>query len=443
MQARARDGDGGHRAAPLVCVLSWCAAKVPTPTRPVNDASIWQMDDVALRYLLLGLRLGRHVPGFVASYSGPDELSEAVDGEPLTPPAELHNEAMQLAGIAAELPRETAVQRRRASWLAAQVGAMGALARRVGGEEIGYVDLVEELYDIELQLEPDATFETARRMLDSALPGGEPLRQRLAAHEATALLPPQRVLGMAAELSARLRMRTRAQLWLPERESLRFEAAHEVPWTLDARYLGGGSSVIRINLDRPISLAALVEIAAHEGYPGHHAEASVRDEVLVSAGCAELALVATLSPQALISEGMAVVAREVILTDQEHALELRRITRSLDQRLDVEVELMVQRARRLLSPALGNAAVALQRDGEPLRQVRSYLAEVALVGDDRLDEAISRLADPILGTEPFTHIEGRRLVSEWLEVHGQTHGYARLMAEQQTPATLRSELRPL
>jgi len=398
------------------------------------------MDDVALRYLLLGLRLGRHVPAFVASYFGPDELSEAVAGEPLTPAEELHNEAMQLAGIAAELPGETGAQRRRASWLGAQVGAMGALARRVGGEEIGYVDLVEELYDVELQLEPDTTFEAARRMLDSALPGGEPLRQRLAAHEAATLLPPERVLAMAAELSARLRMRTRAQLWLPERESLRFEAARDVPWTRDARYLGGGTSVIRINLDRGVSLAALVELAAHEGYPGHHAEAAARDEVLVSAGHSELGLMATLSPQALVSEGLAGIAREVVMSDQELALELRQITRSLDQRVDVEAELMVQRARRLLSPALGNAAVALQRDGEPLRQVRSYLADVALVGDDRLDDTLSRLADPILGTEPFTHIEGRRLVSEWLEVHGQTHGFARLMAEQQTPSSLRSEL---
>ncbi len=398
------------------------------------------MEDVALRYLLLGLRLGRHAPGFVAWYTGPDELSEAVDGEPLTPAAELHDEAMQLAGIAADLPRETAAQRRRASWLVAQVGAMGALARRVGGEEIGYVDLVEELYDVEVQLEPDATFEAARRMLDSALPGGEPLRQRLAAHEATMLLPPERVLALAAELSARLRMRTRAQLWLPERESLRFEAAREVPWTLDARYLGGGSSVIRINLDRVVSLAMLVELAAHEGYPGHHAEAAVRDEVLVTAGHAELGLMATLSPQELVSEGMAGIAREVVMSDQELALELSQVTRSLERRLDVDAELMVQRARRLLSPALGNAAVALQRDGEPLSQVRSYLAEVALVGDDRLDDTISRLADPILGTEPFVHIEGRRLVSEWLEVHGQTHGFARLMAEQQTPRTLRSGL---
>jgi hypothetical protein len=398
------------------------------------------MDDVALRYLLLGLRLGRHVPRFVQSYTGPAQLAEAVDGEPLTPPAELHDEAMQVAGLAADLPAETAPQRWRIAWLLAQCGAMAALARRAGGEEIGYVDLVEELYDIDLQLEPDATFETARRMLDSALPGGGPLRERLAAHDAQARIPPERAIGMASELAARLRMRTRAQLWLPERESLRIEAARDGAWTLDARYAGSGDSVVRVNLDRPITLETLVEVAAHEGYPGHHAEAAAKDELLASAGHGELGLITTLSPQALVREGMAGFAREVVMSDQELAGELERLTRTIDARPSIEAEMVVQRARRLLLPALGNAAVALHRDGEPLSRVRAYLAEVAVVPDEQLDATVASLADPLPSTGPFADIEGRRLVSDWLETHGQTHGFGRLLAEQMTPRTLRSEL---
>jgi len=58
----------------------------------------------------------------------------------------------------------------------------------------------------------------------------------------------------------------------------------------------------------------------------------------------------------------------------------------------------------------------------------------------RLDEVISQLQDPLLRTGPFAQIEGRRLVSEWLEVHGQSQGFSRLLAEQQTPVALRSEL---
>jgi hypothetical protein len=442
VQTRARNNGGGHRASPFVCGLVRMAAKVPIPTHPVNGASIWLMDEIALRYLLLGLRLGRQVPGFVDSYHGPPELAEAVGGEPLTPAAELHDEAMQLAGMAAELPADTVVGRRRIAWLVAQAGAMGALARWAGGEEIGFVDLVEELYDIEVQLEPDRTFDTARRMLDAALPGTGSLRERLAAHDAGSRIPPERAIAMASELAARLRTRTRAQLWLPGRESLRIEAARDVPWTTDARYLGAGSSVIRVNLDRPLTFASLVEIAAHDGYPGRHAEAAVKEELLVSAGHAELTLIAAFSPQALVGEGIAGVGREVVMSDQELGLELQRLARSADHRLDLEAELLVQRARRLLSPAVGNAAVALHRDGEPVGEVRSYLAEVALLDDERLDATIAQLTDPVLRTQPFTRIEGPRLASEWLEVHGQTQGFGRLLAEQQTPHALRFELQP-
>lgn len=399
------------------------------------------MDDIALRYLLLGLRLGRHVPGFVRWFHGPSQLSEAVDGEPLTPPAELHDEAMQIAGLAADLPGETASQRRRATWIAAQVAAMGALARQAGGEEIGYVDLVEELYDIDLHLEPDATFETARRMLSAALPGGGLLRKRLAAHDAQARIPRERAVVAASDLAGRLRMRTRAQLWLPERESLRIEDARDAAWTVDARYLGAGESVVRINLDRALTLARMIEIAASEGYPGHHTEAVVKDALLTSTGHDELRLMTTLSPQALVSEGIAGFAREVVMSDQEEAAELERLVRTPDERLNISAEMVVQAARRLLVPALGNAAVAVHRDGEPLGRVRTYLAEVALVPDDQLDATVMSVAAALPSAESFAAIEGRRLVSDWLETHGQTHGFGRLLAEQMTPRTLRAELR--
>jgi hypothetical protein len=398
------------------------------------------MDEIALRYLLLGLRLARHVPALVRSYHGPGELAEAVGGELLTPAAELHDEAMQLAGLAAELPVETAAQRRRGSWLIAQVGAMGALARQAGGEEIGYVDLVEELYDIEVQLEPDSTFEAARRMLDAALPGDAPLRERLAAHDLETGVAPDEVVSILSRLSDGFEKRTRAQVWLPQNASITFEEAHAVPWVSLLRYEGGGRSVVLVNVDRPLTIGSVMDLAASEGYPGRHAEASVKDDLLVAVGHAELALIANLSPQALVSAGMAGLGREVVMSDQELWFELRRLAQSVDRRLDPAAELAIQRARVLLRPALGNAAVALHRDGEPVALVRSYLAEVALLPDEILDETVSRLADAALRTEPFTQIEGRRLVSEWLEVHGQTHGYARLLAEQQTPGTLRSEM---
>lgn len=397
------------------------------------------MDAIALRYLLLGLRLGRHLPGFVDSYYGPAELAEAVDGEPLTPAAELHDEAMQLAGMAAELAGETPEHRRR-RWLMAQAGALGALARQVGGEEIGYVDLVEELYDIEVQVEPEATFTAAHRMMHAALPGSAPLRERLATHDREARVPAELVITILSRLADRLRRQTRTQLWLPQHESVQFEEARGFPWEARFRFLGGGRSVVRVNIDRFLTFASAGELAAHESYPGRHAEASVKDELLVAQDHAELSLTAAFTPQALLTEGIASLGREVVMTDQEIAQELQRLAKRLDRRPNIELELAVLRAKRLLLPAFGNAAVALHRDGEPLGQVRAYLAEVALASDELIDSTIARLKDPQLRTQPFAQIEGRRLVAEWLEGHGQTHGFARLLGEQLTPGALRSEL---
>jgi hypothetical protein len=190
--------------------------------------------------------------------------------------------------------------------------------------------MVEELYDIEVQLEPDATFEAARRMVDLALPGSASLRDRLAEHDRRTRLPADRAVAAVTELAARLRARTRAQLWLPEAESLTVEAASAVPWEADGRYLGGGRSLIRINVDRPLGLATAVEIAAHDGYPGHHAEASVKEELLIAAGHAELALIVRGTPQTLISEGMAGIGRVVVMGDQELAHELLKLATSFD-----------------------------------------------------------------------------------------------------------------
>jgi hypothetical protein len=60
--------------------------------------------------------------------------------------------------------------------------------------------------------------------------------------------------------------------------------------------------------------------------------------------------------------------------------------------------------------------------------------------DDALDAAMSFLAHPTWRTRAFTMIEGRRLVSEWLEIQGQSHGFSRVLGEQLSPGQLRAEI---
>lgn len=395
------------------------------------------MDDIALRYLLLAMRLGRHHPGLVDSYTGPPEIAEAVAGEEPIPPAELHGEALHLADAVADLVIDTPLERRRATWLSDQLVALSALARQADGEEIGFVDLAEELFDIQVRPEPEETFATARRMIEAALPGSGSLQARLLEHERSATLPPGEVLVTLRSLAETMRGRMLAQLWLPPGESVAIEALEGEQWVAEMRYLGGRHSLVRVNLDLPVSLARVVELAAHECYPGHHAEAVVKDALLVATGHAEASLQLDLAPEAVVREGMATYAREVVMSDAELAAELERVARRLGLSVAIGAEMIVQRAQRLLYPVLGNAALQLHVDGRAPEAVHRYLGEVGLLADAQLEATFSLISDPTWGRYFFTYIEGRRLVGEWLVREGQTKGYGRLLAEQLTPGQLR------
>lgn len=401
------------------------------------------MDEIGRRYLLLALRLGRHVPDLVTSYIGPAELVEAVAAEASTPAEELHLEALSLQAEAAELAAETEADDRRRAWLADQLAALGAAARLVAGEEIGHVDLVEELCGIAAEAEPEATFASARHLLDEVLPPGGTLAERLAAHERSVTLPPEAALRAVRRMVTALRQRTIRDVWLPEGESIELVAAGEAPGGFSATCLGGLQTRIEITPGRPLELGLLLHLAGHEAYPGHHAERVTKEALLVrERELGEAMVSCRFTPAEAISEGLAGLGRGVVLNDQELSGVLRRLVRDLALPVPdaaVEREVMVARARSLLRRASANAALMVWRDGVPLSEVRAWLAESALMGEQPLDSEMRHLATLRGSTRAFRHLAGPRVIEEWLEVQGQTHGLARLLSEQLTPGQLRAE----
>ena len=100
------------------------------------------------RYLELGLRMGRHIDGFVDAYYGPAVLADRVAAEPVLAPDVLVAAAGQLivdldAGIDDDL-----LDASRRRWLRAQATGMHTSARKMAGEEISYVDEVEWCYGV-------------------------------------------------------------------------------------------------------------------------------------------------------------------------------------------------------------------------------------------------------------------------------------------------------
>lgn len=398
------------------------------------------MDEIGRRYVLLTLRLGRHLPDLIGTYIGPAELAEAVAGEPPALAEELHLEALALQAEVERIGGSGAHDRRRA-WLSEQLGSLATSARLVAGEEIAFVDLVEELYGIPAEPEPSATFESARRLLDEVLPAGRSLSGRLADHDRRVALPGEVALRAVRRLANALRQRTMRDAWLPEAESVDFVSR---PGGDAADYLGGLRTRIALDAHHPLTLDRLLHLAAHEAYPGHHAERAAKEALLVvERGQGEAMVGCRFTPAAAISEAIADLGRGIVLGDAELSGVLRHLVHDLHVAIPdgaVEREVPVARARTQLRRAGANAALMAWHDGVPLLEVRSWLAETALLDDEQLDAEMERIGTQRGGTRAFRGLLGPRVVAEWLEMQGPARGLVRLLSEQLSPGQLRAEI---
>jgi hypothetical protein len=114
--------------------------------------------ELALRYVELGLRLGRHVDGVVDSYFGPAEIAERVDAEDVRAPDALADDA---SALRRGLQEADELGPRRRAWLGDQLLGIETFARRLTGEPLAYADEVERCFGLRPRRTPEDVFAAA------------------------------------------------------------------------------------------------------------------------------------------------------------------------------------------------------------------------------------------------------------------------------------------
>ena len=378
------------------------------------------------RYLEIALRLAELEPGLVDSYAGPPELAARVAEEPRPTPAELIEQIRELLEIV-----DGEEDRARRTWLRAQLEALELTAAWVGGERRDYAELVERCHGVRPELEPEESFAEAHRLLGEALPGRGDVAERYRAWLESQTVPREAIAPALRAVADDLRERTRELSGLPDGERAEFEVVSGTPWAGYARYTGDLRSRIFINSDLPIASFRLLELVAHEVYPGHHTEHVAKEAALVRPReYLELQVFLYSTPQALVAEGIAQLALEAALGDAAESVGAACL-RPLGIPYDAETAARIRAAKELLLPVAQNIALlGLSRD-----DAWAYARRWMLEGDDFVDKAIdSHLA---LTWRPYTscYPEGLRLCRAF--VAGDRARFARLLREQLTPADLR------
>jgi len=397
------------------------------------------MDEIGRIYLTLALNLNRHFEGFVDAYFGPPELkAESEAGQP-RPLEALADDAQRLLEAIDASDHDA----QRKEYLLGQTQTIGAIIRKLSGEQLDYVEEVELYFDITPEMVDETVFEAFRAEMDSLLPGKGSLAERTLAWEKSVELRPDRVLGVCERLVHEARIRARALFDLPPEEEVSLRLVENQPWQAYNWYLGQGRSRIELSTDLPIRIEGVVPAMPHETYPGHHTELAIKERLLYRGkGWAEHSIVAA-GPQAVISEGLAMWAWEIIFEGTELADFLREELYPLGglSAEHVERDIGVIRANESMVGVVdGNAALLLHRDGRPPEEVRQYLVHFGLITPERAAKGLEFLQHPLSRSYIFNYGVGRKLLAPLLQGPDRVENFARLLSEPFTPTTVRQWL---
>jgi hypothetical protein len=277
-----------------------------------------EVDAIAETYVKLVLAMGQHDADYVDAYYGPTDWRDAAAKE---------KKSLDAIGAEAKQSRETLrkipasgdeLSRLRREYLTKQLSSLEARVRILKGARLKFDEESRLLYDAVAPTFPESHFQKTLEQLEKKIPGSGSLAQRYEQWRKSFVIPKEKLDAVFQLAINECRRRTLAWIKLPPNESFTVEYVTRKPWSGYNWYKGNYRSVIQVNTDLPTYIDRAIDLAAHEGYPGHHVYNSLLEKNLVrDRGWVEFSVYPLFSPQSLVAEGTANFGKEVVFTKSE------------------------------------------------------------------------------------------------------------------------------
>ena len=389
------------------------------------------------QFVRLALAIDEHMPGYVDAYFGPEGWKGQATQDGKVPLSALTDWTHQLA---ADISQANDLSPQRRDYLVRHITAMQMSLRLLGGEKVSLADEVEALYDVRPAWKDEANFEEAHRLLEEALPPGGSLKERALDWERSLEIPNEKVKELLPAIVQKLHALTNQKFDLPEGENFTVEFVSNQPWSAYNWYLGNFQSRIDFNTDLPTRIGSLPALMAHEGYPGHHTDLTIKEKFLVrNLKYHEFTLNLLNAPSAVMAEGIATTARKTILTDDEleEWLRVELLPSAGLSHIEPNRILAVSKAGDKLRGIAGNAAFMLHDQQKGEEEISQYLQEYNLSTEKEARHLISFISNPLYRSYIFTYHVGYDLLEELFQ-HGDRQMYCRrIMEEPVTPGLVR------
>lgn len=364
------------------------------------------LETVGEGYVRVALQMAQHDPELVEAWHGDQSWRPG----PRVPVAGLLSRVDELRAM---LDRHGPApsDRARHIYLWSQLRALQFAGRRLMGQAASIDDQARDEFGVTFSQIEAPRIAEIHAAVGEALPGTGPLADRVAAFKADTIVPTERRQAVMDAALAACRQATTAAWPLPEDERVALTFRNGLGWDGSARYLGDHRTEIEINGDGPLDVSRAVRLACHEGYPGHHVQYVLLDQL----AWPELQLTPGFGPHLLYAEGAAEAGAVLAFSIGEQV--------SLMRRLLAVAGLPEDRAGTL---------VRLDGLAGELLPVVTEVARQYLAGALTKDAAITRLRTEALLPNPegtlslierrraraLVYGEGRRLVAAQMDTPG-------------------------
>ena len=265
------------------------------------------MNTLAETYVKLALAAGVHDGDYVDAYYGPPEWRTAAEAAKL-PLAEVRQQVQAAGAALARIDTVgfDAMERLRHASLGKQLQALAARLAIVAGEKLSFDEESRLVYDTVAPTHDAAHYDAVLAELERALPGKGTVAERYQAFRNQFIIPSAKLDAVFQAAIAAARERTLKHIPMPANERFTLEYVTGKSWSGYNWYQGNAHSLIQINTDLPIFIDRAVDLAAHEGYPGHHVYSSLLEQKLMrDRGWVEFSINPLFGPNAVIAEGSA------------------------------------------------------------------------------------------------------------------------------------------
>ncbi|MGE3579410.1 MAG: hypothetical protein AB7I25_13215 [Vicinamibacterales bacterium] len=381
------------------------------------------LQDIAQQYVALVLALGAHDADYVDAYYGPPAWRTEAEAAPRPLPeiddlaAHLQQRLASLGrqGVPGNDVREAELLGLRRVYLHKHLAALRTRVALLRGTQLPFDEESQALYDAVAPERGEADFREALDALNRALAGSGTLLERYTAFRNRFVIPAGAVPAVFEAAIRACRERTIAAMPLPAGEQFTLEFVQGKSWSGYNWYQGGLRSLIQVNTDLPIHVDRAVELAAHEGYPGHHVHNVCIEEQLVRRrGWVEFTAYPLHSPQSFIAEGIANCAPGMVFSPSERLTFERDVLfplAGLDPALAARYAVAMQAAEKLTHAGTEAARRLLDGRLDDEGAIR-WLESFALYSRPRAEQRVRFIRQ--YRSYVINYTRGRELVDAWL-----------------------------